>query len=280
MLPTKDVVLKNVKELVSLPDIYIKVRELLNDDASSIDDFAEVINYDPSLVIKILRIANSAFFGFATKIDNISRAISIMGTGQLHDLVLATSVVETFKEIPDNIENMNTFWRKSVYTGVIAQLIASKCNSLDSERFFVMGLLHNIGHLVLCTQLPKEMTMYIEQSCTEDKTLASLEKSNIGFDYSEIGGDLLKAWELPEAFVYPIRNQLLPEKAEIFHLEASALNIANILAMDKDIGQNSKQTRPIFSQSALQLTGLTTEDLSLLQSEGDRHFDEALALLT
>jgi len=279
MQPSKQDVIDNVQDLVCLPEIYLNVRELLEDPASSINDFAEVVSGDIALTAKVLRIANSAFFGFATKIDSIMRAISIMGTGQLHDLVLASSAVDTFKGIPGNIENMEQFWKKSIYCGVVAQLIGSKCNSLDSERFFVIGLLSHIGHLVFCIQLPELARAAIERSKVEAVPLYIIEREMMGFDYAELGSSLLKAWSLPEAFVEPIGCQLNPGKASTFPLESSAIHIANHVSMVKNLGLNPEQQIPPISSIAWQLTELSKDDLGALQTEGDKHFEEAQMLL-
>ncbi len=272
-------VIDNVQDLISLPEVYIKVRELLLDPASSIDDFAKIVSYDPALTAKILRIANSAFFGFATKIDNITRAINIIGTGNLHDLVLATSAIDTFKDIPASIENMDTFWRRNIYCGVMAQLIGSKCNSLDSERYFVIGLLHNIGHLILCLQLPKVVRVAIERSHTENIPLYKVERELLGFDYAELGSRLINSWHLPEAFVEPIQHQLNPGKATNFSLESAAIHIANNTAMTKYLGNKANQdTIPIIMGSAWQITGLNKDDIDTLQVESDCHAEEAQML--
>ncbi len=278
MHPTKQQVIDQVQELVSLPDIYLNVRELLDDPTSSIDDFAKAVSYDPGLVARILRIANSAFFGFATKIDSIMRAISIMGTAQLHDLVLATSAIDTFNHIPAEVENMDSFWKKSIYCGVIAQLIGSRCNSLDSERYFVIGLLHNVGHLALCMQLPDVVCEVAERARQEKRQAYRLQREILGYDYAELGSDLLESWELPQVFVESIRYHLDPGRADNFALEATALHLANIVSNSKLAHANGSGAGGI-AEPVWQLTGLNPDDLRPLQTEGDRHYSEAVCLL-
>ena len=278
MEPTLEEIIDGVQDLVSLPDVYIKVRELLADPTSSIDEFAKIVSFEPGLTAKILRIANSAFFGFATKIDNITRAINIIGTGQLHDLVLATSAINTFSDIPESVENMELFWKRSIYCGVMAQLIASKCNSLDSERYFVIGLLHNIGHLVLCLKLPKTIHAVIERAHAEGVPIYVIERDMLGYDYAELGSRLVESWQLPEAFVEPIQCQLNPAIATDFPLEAAALHIADNISMLKYLNNATEQQIPPVLSSAWQLTGLNKNDIDILQIEGDCHFEEAQML--
>lgn len=279
MQKSVDEVVDGIQDLVSLPEVYIKVRELLIDPASSTEDFSKVVSFDPGLAAKILRIANSAFFGFATRIDSINRAINIIGTGLLHDLVLATSAVNIFKDIPEELENMELFWKRNIYSGVMAQLIGSKCNSLDSERYFVIGLLHNIGHLAFCLQLPKEIYAAMEYSRNNAISLDKAEREIIGFDYAELGSRLVESWKLPEAFVETIKHQLNPGKANTYQLEAAAIHIANHTAHVKQTSpDNEINVVHDIMPSAWQITALNKDDAEHLKVECDVHYEEAQML--
>ena len=117
-------------KLVTLPDLYIRLRAVIDDPDFYMGQVAEVIANDPAMTARVLKLVNSAFFGLPAKIDTVSRAVGMLGTQQIHDLVLASSVTETFSGMSTNVVDMQIFWHRSVYSAVAARLIAAKCNVL------------------------------------------------------------------------------------------------------------------------------------------------------
>jgi len=115
----------------------------------------EIISHDPALTARILRIVNSAYYSLANKVELVSRAVSIVGEEDLRNLVLATSAVDSFKRIPNQLVDIDLFWRHSVHTGIISRLLSKHCNILHGERLFVAGMLHDIGKLVLYYKEPE-----------------------------------------------------------------------------------------------------------------------------
>ena len=130
--------------------------DLINDPDASAAEIGDVISEDPALTARLLKIVNSAFYGFPSRIETVSRAITIVGTLELLDLILAASVVKAFSGIPSELVDMDQFWEHSLYTGVTARVLAGRHRAPDTERYFVAGLLHDIGALVLYRQLPRQ----------------------------------------------------------------------------------------------------------------------------
>ncbi|QYZ65789.1 MAG: HDOD domain-containing protein [Gammaproteobacteria bacterium (ex Lamellibrachia satsuma)] len=138
---------KSIK-LISLPDIYLRLKSVLEDPNYTMESVAWAINHDPAITVRLLRIVNSAYFGLATQIDSVSRAVNLLGAQGVHDLVLAASVAQSFTNISNEVMDMERFWRTSVVCAITSRELASLCSSSDGERLFVCGLLHDIGHLV------------------------------------------------------------------------------------------------------------------------------------
>ena len=145
--------LQEVTELISLPEVYLKVRRLMDDQAADIYDFAEVISVDPNLSTRVLKVVNSAYFGFPEPVESISRAINMIGIGPLHNMVLGISAISSLS-LPNDILPLNTFWRASLFSGVLARLLAEQLKLAKSDHLFIAGLLHEIGHLVLYSKFP------------------------------------------------------------------------------------------------------------------------------
>ena len=105
-------------KLISLPDVYFRLRDVLNDPEYCMGDVADVISHDPAMTTRLLRLVNSAYFGLAAKIDTVNRAVSMLGTQQVHDLVLAASVAQTFDGMSNQVMDMSRYWQKSVYCAI------------------------------------------------------------------------------------------------------------------------------------------------------------------
>ena len=189
--------IENSVELTSLPAVVMQAMELLNQQRTSASDIGNVIAEDPALTARLLKIVNSAFYGFPTRIETISRAITIVGTRELTDLILGTSAIEVFEKIPNNLVNMETFWAHSLYTGVVSRILARRIHAPNTERYFVMGLLHDIGSLVLYRQQPELSRQALEMAIDESLPLHVSEQRVFDFDHADVGAELMRAWNLP-----------------------------------------------------------------------------------
>lgn len=267
-----------VENLFSLPEVYFKVKKTIDHPSSTVNDVANIVIQDPNITARILRMVNSAFFGFATEIESISRAINIMGMAQLHDLVLTISATKTFRGINSDLINMKDFWLHSIYCAAIAKLLARKCNIVDSERLFVAGILHDIGHLVIYTELSSQAKEILEKAKREEIPLAQLEKLTLGFDYAEIGGALLKLWKLPDSLCQTVQQHTKIEPEEQFALDAAIIHIANIMVLQEE-GDKTGFKAPDFDPLCLQLTSLSDEDLTPIKVEAKKNMAAILKLL-
>ncbi len=269
---------KDVTGLVTLPEIYIRIRDTINDPKSSIADLADIVSQDPNFASRILRIANSSFFGFATEITSISRAITFMGLADLHDLVLATSIVRSFKGVSSQLIDMKDYWKNSVFCAVIARLLAVRCNVLDSERLFVSGLLHDVGHLIIYIKLPTEATEILANSKMHQWPVVQLERQVLGFDYADVGGELLKNWHMPQGYIEAIACHTNLKTADDFLLDAAIIHIASVLVQQEECNKKGYGI-PQFDPLAWQVTNLTEDDLEPIKREAQRNMLEVLRML-
>ncbi len=260
MSKTPEQLAEKVNDLFSLPQIVIRINELLEDPKSSNADLEELIMLDPSLTSKLLKIVNSAYFGFPGKIDRVARAISMIGHQELKNLVMAASITETFKGIPDELIDMDVFWFHSVTSGVLAKLLATKCARLDRERFFLSGLLHGIGRLILFVEYPEQSSEILSLKNRCHIEIANHEKKLFGFTHAEVGAALLKQWQLPESIWYLIEHKLDPLTAPGQIDESCILNAAIIIAdhiepcakVDIDLNDiNLQYDMPVFQHLKL-----------------------------
>jgi len=221
--------------LFSLPDVYMKLQQVIRKPDTGINDIADLISTDVSLTARLLKVANSSFYSFPAEIDTISRAINLIGTDQLMNLVLATSVAGSFSSVPEDVIDMDSFWRHNVDAALVARSLAVAGKLPDVERLFVIGLLHNVGKLIALTELPDLAKEALECDHSHDPWLC--QQRVLGFTFAECGAELLSNWGLPEGLVESVRFQNMPTLAGDDDASAAVLNIASraASAMEQDI---------------------------------------------
>lgn len=265
-------------ELASLPAVVLRALDLLNAPDSSAADIGQVISEDPALSVRLLRIVNSSFYGFPSRIETISRAITIVGTLEITDLVLGSSAVEAFAGLPNELIDMQQFWEHSLYAGVVARVLARHHRAPNTERFFVSGLLHDIGSLVLYHQRPEESRRALELA-RAGRPLHQVEQEIFGFDHSDVGAELMQAWNLPEAFIEAARHHHRPVEAQQFQLETAMVHLADVIAAGAHITGSATNQVPPLEPRAWELTGLALDITESVIEEADRQYADALAVI-
>ncbi len=220
----------DMSALVSPPDVYLKISDMISDNMASAAQFSDVILRDPSLAARILKLVNSSYYGLRTKVDTVTRAVAVLGMHELSSLVYSMCAVQSFSRISSGVTNMNTFWRHGVYCGLVAKAIATKANCLNTERLFVAGLLHDVGTLTINARFPEIAEESIFKAEGNEAKLVQAEHDALGFDHAYLGALMLEGWNLPAASCDAIRYHHQPKAAKVTVLEASILNAADTLA--------------------------------------------------
>ncbi|MCU7931414.1 MAG: HDOD domain-containing protein [Candidatus Thiodiazotropha sp. (ex Codakia rugifera)] len=251
-------VTENAK-LISLPDVYLRLKSVIDDPDFAMSDIADVISQDPAMTARLLRLVNSAYFGFASKIDTVNRAVGMLGSQQVHDLVLAASVAQRFEGMSNQVMDMERFWLRSVTRAIACRELAVMCNMLDGERVFVAGLLSDIGHLIMYQSVPDAAQQALQQAEQQDAPLFKVERVMLGIDYAKVGGALMRQWNLPRSLWEPTEFHVEPGVALEFPMITSLVHIAVMIAdgMESEAGFESVLKK--VDQHAWQTTGLHLE---------------------
>lgn len=262
-------------QLASLPDIFYKLNAAIEDPDCTFDDIGEIISIDPSLTARLLRIVNSAFYGFSTQVETVTHALTIIGTDQLAQLVLATSVMNQFKGIPSDLVDMDSFWRHSISAGLAARSIAALSGEYNVERFFVAGLLHDVGRLVLCIKAPDETRAIFAKAEASGKLLYLEEQEILGFDHAELGGELLKSWRLPARLVEAVSFHHVPGKSKNHPEETAAVNLADAIAYSMKLGSSGETVVPPMDPKSWEKIGLPESlYLPMIKDKIGQQFEE------
>ncbi|MBN2340207.1 MAG: HDOD domain-containing protein [Deltaproteobacteria bacterium] len=237
--------LKRSANLASPPDLYAKLMEVMERGGSSSSHIAGVISKDPSLTARLLKIVNSAYYSFPSAIETISRAITIVGTDELRNMVLVTSVIKNFSSSLEGILNMEQFWKHSIACALFSKQLAKLRNDQNAERFFTTGLLHDIGRLIMYLQIPDTMTDVIFDSDTQGET-HRIERRLAGFTHAGVGAELAENWKLSARQHEAIRYHHNPQRAKRFPTDTAILHLADALSIALQIGSSGSRFVPLI----------------------------------
>jgi HD-like signal output (HDOD) protein len=251
--------LKNIEALISLPEIYLKFRKLMDDPETSHGQLTKLVSCDPNLTATVLKFVNSPIYGLSGEIDSISKAVHFLGINQLHEIVLAVSAMSL--DYPNTIVPLNVFWRRSLFSGVFARLLADQLRFPDGESLFVIGLLHQIGSLVIYSNYPElgKKALILAQENNESVALA--EQAILGFHYGHVGAKLMVHWRLPVKFQVITYFQPTPEDAPLFRPECALLNLAHGYAEIHAPGQE-KNMEQLVSADIWRQLGIVPEQIA------------------
>jgi len=254
---------KEIDGLVSLPVVFVRINQLVESHSSTIDEIVAAVNLDPAFTVRLLRVANSSFYGFSSTIDTVNKAVSIIGTNQIRNLALATSVSSSFSGLSNSLVSMENFWRHSLYCGLAARKLAQLVGRCDAEALFTAGLLHDIGELVLFNRLPeqaKEALLTVLDSA-DVLPVYQAEQRIMGFDHAQIGGELARQWQLPPLLGECIAYHHSIHEAKEYPRETSLVHIANILAQMAELQTLDFNDVTPVDPDAWKITGLSEDKI-------------------
>lgn len=261
-----------VANLISLPDVYIAVKDVVDDPDSGMSELSEVVSYDPAISTRLLKIANSSFYGQIAEVDTIKKAVMLLGTKTVHDTVLNITVAQAFQSISDVNYDVATFWRNSIMRAVVAISCAKELSIPEPDRLFTLGLLSDLGHMIMSIKEPSLMRSVIQQHNKTKYPLHLFERSTFGFDSSELGADLLESWSIPDSIVTGIRYQNCPEIATEYRQEAGIIYCAARLHPDE------KEFPNVLDFEILRKLSMNYLNFNQIRSDASTRYDEALSL--
>jgi HD-like signal output (HDOD) protein len=196
---------------------------------------------------------------------------------QLRDLALATTVVNQFKGVSKKLINMEKFWLHSVATGLGARIIAVYRREPNADRFYLMGMLHDLGRLVLLLNIPDQMQEVL--NCYEKEGLLyQAENKVIGADHAGVAGMLLDMWKLPDMLQEAIAYHHTPSQAEHYPTAASIVHVADIIAHAMELGSCGERYVPPLNAKAWEMLDLPTNLISSIVEQVDRQASEAVEM--
>lgn len=230
-------IISETVDIPSLPPVAMKVLQLMNDDYSSINELEKIILKDQSFSTRILRIANSPYYGRGRSIDTISTAIILIGFNTMKNLVVAASLKDLHRKFGLFEQRL---WEHSLGVSIAASLLAAETQMLMSEEALVAGLIHDVGKTVLNNSMPESYSVVIEKVYEEGLPFIEVEDEMLGFNHCNVGGLIARKWKLPrnlEVVIECHHSETFPDfENRNFEILCEIVRIADAVCLNLGIG--------------------------------------------
>ncbi len=250
--------LKSLQSLPTLPPVVTKLTHLLADEKTTAFQLAEIIEKDQVLTSKVLKMVNSAFYGFPRRISTVSSAIVLLGFNVIRTLIITASIFEMMQS-----EDLS-LWEHSLGVAAASGLLAQKLELKNPEEVTTAGLLHDLGKVVIRSEFPEMYQEILALVKERGLSFREAEKEILGLDHSEIGEFLTNHWNLPERLVEPIAFHHQVEKARKYKKEAAVVHLGDIIIRALGYGSGGDPWVPSLDEKAWSLLRLKREDFEEL----------------
>jgi putative nucleotidyltransferase with HDIG domain len=257
-------------KLPEVPSIIFTLNDIIADPFSSADDIARVINTSPGLSALLLRIVNSAFYGFPSRIDSVTRAVTIIGSKEVSALAVGITTMEVFKDIPKPVFDMQAFTHHSLACGVLSRILAAGGNIRNTEQLFVSGLLHDIGRMVMFNYFPEQAGWMLSGLPTAKTSLYDMEKRVMGIRHTDVAADLFEKWKFPVALSQNVIYHHRPLAAQD-PAKAAIVHLADIIVHSLGEGKSGEWRVPALDTAAWEKLRLSPQSLSTIIPQALHH---------
>lgn len=260
--------LQEVKNLPTLPGIVAKLTRMAEDPDTTTEQMGRVISKDHILAAKLLKLVNSAFYGFPQKISSLSSAIILLGFNVIKSLIISASIFELMES--SDVE----LWEHSLGTAVAASILAKRLGIKDPEEVSTAGLIHDIGKVAVKMELPEQYDEILNIVEMKKVSMFEAERLVLGLDHAEVGGWLAKSWFLPRKLVEPISCHHLPKSSREEPLASAILHFSDVLIRGLGYGHGTDIWVPPLSKFAWETLGLSAQDLDEILAQVEENLWE------
>lgn len=271
----------NVSTLPTLPTVLEKINNLLKNPQTSAEEIGKAITTDQALASKVLKLVNSAFYGFPGRISTITHAVVILGFSTIKNIVLTASIFDSFKNNKSQFAtfNMEKFWLHSIACGACAQTLAKYIGNKDKEECFIAGLIHDLGKIVICQYLPDEFKTVIEYIHKNNSLFYDSEKEIFDATHQEVGGFIAESWNLPPNLQYAVKYHHAPSPNENYYISTAIVHFADILVRALDYGNSGDNKIPCIEEHVWNTFRLNEKKLTQLLKEISIEIEKALVFM-
>ncbi len=229
---------ETINFLPPMPSVMMEVIQALNDEDVDLRTLGKIISKDPLMVMNVLKIANSAFYGLPTKVTGIEQAVRMLGTNEITSLCISCGASRSLRPPKGVITvDLKQFWRHSVATGVIGKILCNKLNMGRLDSLYLAGLVHDVGKIVLDRFTHDVYKKIVDMTYQENISILEAEKAVMGASHDTVGGWLMEKWRLPGIFGQVARyHHAVTEAPEQVRSVVAMVSLADQLARLKGFG--------------------------------------------
>lgn len=249
--------IEQVGELPTLPHVVQKLASMIGRPNVSAEDIGALIEKDQVLSAKVLRLANSPFYGFPSRIGSVAHAVVVLGLNVVKGLTLCATAFDMMKAA-----GMDQLWRHSLGVAITAHILGTKAAMKNPEEVFVAGLLHDIGKVVLYVKWPDVGSRITAAAHQTSRYLMEAEQALFEVTHADVGGWLAAAWHLPTGLREPILYHHRPAAAQEAPLQTAIVHVADVLVKGLACGNPGDDLVPPLSREAWDLVGLDGPSLA------------------
>jgi putative nucleotidyltransferase with HDIG domain len=247
---------ERLEGLPTLPSVASSLLALTRNPKTSATQVGELISKDQALTTRVLRLVNSAYYGFPKKISTINHAVVILGFSRVKNIVLAASVFAMEKLEQPSAFDPAAFWRHSLGAAVCARAVSRELHCGEHEEAFVCGLLHDVGKVVLAQVAPDDYRQALSLAASRSSLIRDAEEAVLGLDHAEVGSWLVERWQLPPGVQSAVRRHHQPGETRQDRETAVVVSAADVLARSLQVGSGGDRSLPAFDPAAVADLGL------------------------
>jgi putative nucleotidyltransferase with HDIG domain len=272
---------EGITGLPTLPAVIDRISRLLQNPQTSAEEIGRAITVDQALAAKVLKLVNSAFYGFPGKIGTITHAVVILGFTTVKNVVLTASIFDIFHKKTQQFANFDIqkFWEHSIACGAAAQAIAKQIGNESKETCFIAGLIHDLGKLILCQHLPQELARIADNAAAKNILFYDSERELSDITHPEIGAILGARWNLPPELQQAILNHHNPSPSHSNYVIAAIVHCADVLIRALDYGNGGDSKIPVMAENVWRNLGLENIPLSPLLEAITDEYQKAMVFL-
>ncbi len=276
---TADDIALAVKDLAPMPEICTRLLEKVNDEASSLEDIADLIASDPALTAQVLRLANSPFYGQTRQVDSLPKAMMVTGMQAVVALVLASCSVQTLSRLKGEGMDMYRFWEHSVYVSAVARELAQQHHRCIPDQAFLAGLLHDVGLLALAAAYPEVARILEVKRRSWHGPTYQVEEAWMGFHHGHVAAALLRQWNFPEALVVAIEHHHCFQPEQGHGALQATLIVADTLAHQAALGRGREREPIDWPAEVLDYLELSETQTEAAAEAARGHLDRLMKLI-
>lgn len=259
-------------ELPTMPEVLLKLNEVIARPDAAAGDVAKVIGADPAVSTNILRIVNSAYYGLQVRVASVSLAVSVLGFNMTKKVALKAAVFSVFAKRREPVQHFDpaAFWKHAVFVGVAARALVARSSAfadMHPEDAYIAGLLHDIGKIILMEKVAPRYLATLQKAAQQGRGEFEVEREDFGFTHADVGSVLAIKWSLPEDLAIAIRYHHAPSKDPFHRSLSSLIHLADHLAWRNGTPSTVGTVAAALDDSVFEQVGLTRAEVDDLQEQ-------------